>query len=305
MSPARPPVFLLGPARSGTSMLYKALCLHPGAAWISNWTQRYPARPELSVLNRVAPIVPGLQRRIWFGADGANAYVYNGKRAWWERAFPSAVEGETVYAHCDVQEADPAHRSSRQDSLRTTFATMRRFGGGRSLVTKRIANNRRIPLLVDLFPEGRFVSIIRDGRAVAYSLSRVNWWEEDVVWWYGGTPADWAAEGRDPWELCARNWVEEVSELERGLPAVPTGQALTLSYEGFVADPVATLETVAAFAGLGPSRRWEAQIRRLSFPNQNESWRSRLEPSATETIERFQRDTLLRYGYTLAAPAVI
>ena len=33
--PGTRPVFLLGPARSGTSLLYKALCLHPQAGYFA------------------------------------------------------------------------------------------------------------------------------------------------------------------------------------------------------------------------------------------------------------------------------
>ena len=36
----------------------------------------------------------------------------------------------------------------------------------------------------------RFVVLVRDGRAVAESLSRVDWWETNHVWWYGGTPTN-------------------------------------------------------------------------------------------------------------------
>ena len=74
-----------------------------------------------------------------------------------------------------------------------------------------------IPALAELFPRARFVSIVRDGRAVACSLSRVHWWPDLTVWWYGGTPGRWQEEGRDPWELCARHWVRELAVLEQGL----------------------------------------------------------------------------------------
>ena len=34
-------MFLLGAPRSGTSLLYKCLALNPGAAWVSNWVERF------------------------------------------------------------------------------------------------------------------------------------------------------------------------------------------------------------------------------------------------------------------------
>src|SRR6266542_3077460 len=132
-APDLAPLFIVGAPRSGTSLLYKLLCLHPRAAWISNWGRRAPGQPALAMLNRLAPRLPATRRRAWFGADGGNAYVYGRPRP-----------------------------------------------------------------LVEAFPRARFVNLIRDGRAVAYSLSRVDWWEDGVVWWYGQTPRRWREEGRDP-----------------------------------------------------------------------------------------------------------
>ena len=41
-------VFILGPARSGTTLLYKGLCLHPDVAFISNWSARFPRLPVVA-----------------------------------------------------------------------------------------------------------------------------------------------------------------------------------------------------------------------------------------------------------------
>lgn len=292
------PVFLLGAARSGTSLLYKTLCLHPQAAWISNWVRRYPRFPQLSALNRLCRRLDAQQRRVWFGSSGSNAYVYSNRRSAAERLFPMPVEGETLFVRCGFPDNEAYTPGPAQlDAVRAAFASIRRFGGGRRVVCKRIANNRRIPALVTAFPDARFVEIVRDGRAVAYSLSRVDWWEDGIVAWYGGTPRQWAAEGRDPWELCARNWVEELAEIERGLAAVAAAQVLRISYEGFVSEPVGTLERVAAFAGLPPDDTWTARLRQLRFPDRNEGWLAALQPEVVQLLESVQGSELARRGY--------
>lgn len=293
-------LFLIGAPRSGTSLLYKTLCLHPDAAWISNWVRKYPRVPLLAALNRVSSLAPGLRRRVWFGSD-SNAYVYGGRRSLGERVFPMPVEGEPVFARSGIPDIDGGlpslPRADQVRALRSAFAAIRRFGGGRLFVNKRIANNRRIPLLLEAFPAARFLEIVRDGRAVAYSLSRVDWWPDSVVWWNGTTPRQWAARGLDPWELCARSWVEEVHAIDEGMAAVPSGQRLTIAYEAFLEDPSAAFEAIAAFCGLGPHPRWRRHLSQLHFPNRNEAWRRRLDPSEVATIERIQADTLVRYGY--------
>jgi hypothetical protein len=293
------PAFLLGPARSGTSLLYKALCLHPRAGYIPNWVRKYPAMPALAALNRVPRRLSGARRSVWFGSD-SNAYVYGMRRSSLERLFPMPVEGEPLFTRCGLTqyswETEASPEQQRQ-ALRRAFATLQRASGTDVVISKRIAHNRRIPQLYRAFPEGRFVNIVRDGRAVAYSLSRVDWWEDDIVWWYGDTPRQWRAEGRDPWEICARNWVEELKAIEEGLAVVPDDQCLQITYEGFVANPLGVLRQVAAFAGLPADAGWEAELGRLSFPDRNEAWSKKLDPDVTALVESIQGPSLDRYGY--------
>jgi hypothetical protein len=294
--------FLVGAPRSGTSLLYKVLCLHPQTAWISNWVRRYPGVLPLAALNRIASLAPELRQRVWFGSD-SNAYVYGRAREQWQRMFPMPVEGEPVFARCGIgdggDEQAAAGGSEKANRLRASFAAVRRFGGGRLLVNKRIANNRRIGLLSSAFPDALFVEIVRDGRAVAYSLARVDWWPDSRLWWHSETPREWAARGGDPWELCARCWIEEAEATRGGLARVPPGRVLSISYEGFVADPLATLRKVAGFLGLDENRAWLGRLARLNYPNRNEGWRRALTADEVATIERIQSSELARYGYAL------
>lgn len=292
-------LFLVGVPRSGTSLLYKLLCLHPDSAYISNWMRVLPSLSFIAALNRIPPHFPNARRAAWFGADGANAYNYDHHRSPRERLFPTPIEGEPVYRRCGIDQVEPAGHPNpaRIDRLRTTFQTTRRYGGGRLLVSKYLANNHYIPALVKLFPNARFVEIVRDGRAVAYSLSRVHWWQDSLIWWYGGTPGTWRAEGRDPWELCARYWVRELAVIDEGLTAVPASQRLEMRYEELVAEPIPTARRIAAFAGLPEDPDWTRELGRLSYPNKNESWRTRLAPSAREHVEAIQHGDLRRLGY--------
>ncbi len=294
------PLFIVGAPRSGTSLLYKLLCLHPEAAWISNWSRRAPAVPAVAALNRLARRPSPRRRSIWFGSDAANAYVYGRRRALRERLYPMPVEGEPVYRHCCIGqgEVDKPAQDRQAACLRRTFAGLQRWSGGRVLVSKRIANNQRIPFLTAAFPNARFLHLIRDGRAVAYSLSRVDWWEDGVVWWYGDTPRRWRARGGDPWELVATHWVRELASIEEGLATVAPDRRLELRYEALVGEPNGLLEQVARFAGLPVGAGWQAELNRLSYPNKDEAWRNHLTPEARQRVEAIQREELLRLGYT-------
>ncbi len=298
---AAAPTFLLGPARSGTSLLYRALCLHPDTTYISNYVRRLPRLPEAAALNRLPRRLPERQRSAWF-SEGSNAYVYGTERTYTQRWLPAPVEGEPVFGACGIpQFPDDAARPHHEQvlRLRRAFARLSFADGRRRIISKRIAHNRRIPLLYAAFPSTRFVSLVRDGRAVAASLSKVDWWLDDRVWWYGGTPRKWAAEGGNPWEICARNWVEELRAIESGLADVPAVQVLSLRYEDFMTAPTETLIRIAAYIGLdGADRAWLARLEHIQFPNQAGDWRHSLAAEDVRTIETWQADLLDVFGYS-------
>jgi len=295
-----PELFLLGAARSGTSLLYKCLCLHPEAAWVSNWVRRFPAVPTLGALNRLPARLSGARTAVWFGGGG-NAYVYGAPRRLAERIFPMPVEGEPFFNRHGIAPPGTEAPGGRAgpSTLPAAVASVIRSSGGRVFVSKRIANNWRVPQLAAAFPSARFVELVRDGRAVAYSLSRVDWWEESELVWLPGTPADWRRRGMDPWELCARNWVAELDAIADGIGGLPADRRLRLAYEDFVAAPIEALESVAAFAGLRPSPEWRRRLAALSFPDRNEAWRARLEPDVARRIESFQEAHLKAHGYAV------
>src|SRR5258707_10584061 len=200
------PLFVVGAPRSGTSLAYRALSLHPKAAYISNWLARTPGWPVLSVLNRIPRALPGLRSRYWFGEE-SNAYRYGRRRPLLERLFPAPVEGGPVFNAFGVRDGAATLGSERASALRRALRGPVRYGGGATLVSKRIANNRSLGLLAEGLPDARFVSMMRDGRAVAYSLSRVKWWEESDLWWFCGTPPQRNERGRDESEACAPSLV--------------------------------------------------------------------------------------------------
>jgi hypothetical protein len=295
------PLFILGAPRSGTSLLYKALCLHPDVAYISNWMRRAPRVRALAVVNRLAPRFPRFRRSVWFGPDSANAYVYGARRALLQRLFPMPVEGEPVFQSCGLAPGLPTGPPgpSQITCIQKTFAALRRYAGARLVVSKRIASNQRIPVLAAAFPAARFLHLIRDGRAVAYSLSRVAWWETDVVWWLGTSPAHWQEQGGDPWELRARHWVRELESVDQGLLAVPPDQQLEVRYEDLVDDPLGTVGRVAAFAGLPDDAGWTTELGRLQYPNRNERWREGLDGAVRSRVETIQYEQLRRLGYVV------
>jgi hypothetical protein len=292
-------VFVVGPARSGTTLLYKALCLHPDVAYVSNWVARSGIVP-LAALNRLARRSRRARDRAWFD-DGSNAYVYASRRPLRRRLFPAPVEGEPVYTRAGVARpgGPEPRRVDPRVALPAAFRSIASWGGGAVFVSKRIANNVRIPQLLEIFPGARFVCLSRDGRAVAASLARVDWWADSFVWWYGDTPRSWARDGGDPIEMCARNWVEEVRAIDEGLAQVPDDRILRVRFEDLATDPGDHVGAVASFLGLTDDERWRRRVSELVSGDRVDSWRDRLDGNEIETINAVQQVELEAAGYVV------
>lgn len=81
-----------------------------------------------------------------------------------------------------------------------------------------------------VFPQARFIHIVRDGRDVSLSLENVRW------------------QGWTEYER-ARYWSTVVSHAERAGGRLVAGRFLRVHYEALVLRPEATLEQVCAFLG--------------------------------------------------------
>ena len=138
---------------------------------------------------------------------------------------------------------------------------------------------------------------MRDGRAVALSLSRVDWWPTSTWSGTAARPDRWAAEGGDPWELCARNWVDELAAMERGLEGVPDAQLLRLRYEDLIAEPVRSSTRSRRSPGSPASAPWHEAVGRVRFPDRNDAWRERARRRCAGDDRGGPGTTLERYGY--------
>ncbi len=287
--------FVLGPGRSGTTLLYKLLCLHPEVAYLSNLETRLSWLP-MRLTGRFRLRQPQAKVGHWFN-DHGNAYLVS--RPWMQRFVPNPVEGERVYARLGMPPfPDTGNEAggSTAARFRRAFAQVRAASGARVLVSKRTANNRRIPVLEKIFDGPLYVNLLRDGRDVAVSLSRVAWWPDHRLWWDTDqrTPAEI---GGDALALCARNWTEEVEEIETGLSGVDRARILDVRFEELLAAPVSELSRIYRFLGLTEVEGLEPAIRALGLEYRPGSWSRNLDTNQVALVEQIQGPYLQRLGY--------
>lgn len=279
---ANPYLFLVGSPRSGTTLLKRMLDAHPLLAMTreTHWiTRYYKRRIGLTHDHRTTPaLIPDLFDYHRFEHLGFRQQELEERFA----AEPSVSYAEFVSALFD-------------------FYGERR---GKPLVGDKTPGYvRNIPLLHRLWPQARFIHIIRDGRDVCLSMR--NWRLSERTL---GKFSTW---GDDPVSTIALWWKRHVQlGIEAGR-ALPPGLYMETRYERLIEEPEQSCIELCRFLGLdydkgmlefsdGKTRTdtglsangaWLPPTRGLR------DWRMQMSAMDAERFEAVAGDVLERLGY--------
>jgi hypothetical protein len=164
----------------------------------------------------------------------------------------------------------------------------------------------RARLLAAVFPDAKFVHVLRDGRSVANSYVQVRFWQG-----YRGVPGwtfgELSAEERQGWEaanhswpyLAGLEWNHLMAAFEDSKAEIGADRWLDLRYEDLVARPAEETTAVLRFAGLDT---WPGLERRLAdlevSEGRTDAYRDELRPEDVELLDEILAPTLERWGYT-------
>jgi hypothetical protein len=202
------------------------------------------------------------------------------------------------------------------------------------VIEKTVGSTLRVPFAAAVFPEAKFVHLIRDGRAVTESAMRQ--WQEPLdyrrlmeklrglplrnagyaVWFagnllrgfaagrgggkvwvplYPGLEADVEA-GRDLVEICARQWQVSVETTLEGLAALMPERQIELRYEDLVSGTEA-LQEVAEFCRLKEIGSVLGAHARRVDAQADRKWEHALSEGEKQQMMRVAGPTLQRLGY--------
>jgi hypothetical protein len=265
-----PFVFFLGCGRSGTTLMRACFDAHPDMA-IPTETH-FPLKPPAAWLDvggrpDAARMIADLEPQRWFEGIGR------------ERARLMEATGDEAPA-------------TYADLLRTFFRVYAVSEGKSRYGNKTPKHVYAIPALATLFPEARFVHIVRDGRDVTLSYLEQDFGPSDV-------------------RTAARLWRERVEIGRRSGEARPD-RYVEVRYEDLLADPVKELSRLCAFAdlpfddamldyqereqrralGRDPHRHlWKPPTKGLR------DWRTQMSRADLVLFESIAGDTLRAFGY--------
>lgn len=289
MRDVRKPIIIFGTGRTGSTLLHDMISRHDEVAWLSALCDRYPSRPGLSRALLMAVDYPGfgtiLRKRI------GPAECYN----FWEthcRGFARPFR--------DLLPADVTLRTKVQ--LRGVLSGV--LTSKRKRLVIKITGWPRTGFFSTLFEDAKFIHIMRDGRAAAYSLMHMpNWlgWRGPENWRWGPLPPalleEWERHDRSFVALAGIQWRILMQAAEKARQFARQDSYLEVKYEQLCEEPMIVLEDVARVCELEWSNGFQKELHRYTLRSANHKWREGLTDAQRRELEEVMRPALRRYGY--------
>ncbi|MBC8123129.1 MAG: sulfotransferase [Gemmatimonadaceae bacterium] len=298
------PIFIVGCHRSGTTVLYETLAKHPDLVYFTNGSSLSPHTPIL--INRLMDLMgkraPQVERFVKDGLTVSYATPSEGIRIW-ELYAPEGGD------YC----LDETHANPKMEQyLKLAIKKHLKHFNGKRFLNKNPDNSVRMRYLNKLFPDARFIHIVRDGRAVCNSLLKfreaaaeffgpehrhatngvkVKAWSDIEQYWR-----------TDPAYAAGLVWREVMETVERDSKFITPDRYLEFRYEDFVAAPMDYLEKISRFSEL----RWDKDTERafaqeagkLNLGGRNDAWKKRLKDNDLERLMEIIGPKMREYQYS-------
>lgn len=234
------PVFIVGPPRTGSTLLYQLLVRRYRWCYFSNAMNRFPRTP-LALAKLTLPLggfeAPGDFRSEYGQTNGW--FAPSQGRALWAALLPespSAVEPEAVPG--DVKQ-----------HIRTNVRALQAVCG-RPFINKWPPNSVRVRLLADIFPDALFVRI---SRAIEPTVASILRGRQELCrrgsGWFSVKPPGYREimHKRSPAEQAAWQIAAIERAIDEGTAAVGAERFSRVRYEELTTRPRAVLDAIAAF----------------------------------------------------------
>jgi len=218
--------------------------------------------------------------------------------------------------------------------IRNVFQKIANGSNAETVVEKTCANSLRVPFVNEIFPEARFIHIVRDGRDVVNS-ARKRWTadlELDYIWqkakyipltdipYYGfkylgnrvhrlfsddGQLASWgprfkgideAVQNYSLEEVCAIQWKRCVEKATEQLSELDTDRVFTLNYEDFALNTGEELKEILTFCNIDRSTVNIQELSGMVHSNSEGKWKRQLHDEQVEKIMKILKSTLEKIG---------
>jgi hypothetical protein len=293
MTQLKNPIIIVGTGRCGSTIFHHLFATHPNVMWLSGFSDRYPTKPAVNRWAVTALGNPVIRRILGEKIQPGECYVFWDRHAY---GFSSAFR--------DLLKEDVTPRIKKQ----VRRATEAMLTPARHRLLIKIAGWSRIGFLKEIYPDAKFVHIVRDGRAVASSVLHVDFWRgwRGPQGWNAGmlSPADqavWDGTNQSFVALAGIQWQLRTRAMEAARQRIDPADFYEIKYEEFCEQPIDIFRRVLDFAGLPQSAAFEREIKKASIKNMSNRWRDDLTPDQQKVLDDLLRDDLQHYGYQVTS----
>jgi hypothetical protein len=162
----------------------------------------------------------------------------------------------------------------------------------------------RVGFLKEIFPEAKFIHIVRDARAVVNSFLSVPWW---WGWrgpenWRFGTLSDrekivWDKYHQSFIALASIGWNKMINPIQQDLAGLDEADFLEISYEALCDQTVEIFQQVTSFMDIPYNTEFDKVIQQYSIKNSNSKYFKDLDQNQIACIEDICKEYMMHYGY--------
>lgn len=286
--------FVIGTGRCGSTFVHEVLARHPAFGFVSNIEDNLPWLNRMGRFNSVLYRSP-LGRHTAKGGPRfapSEAYGIIGREV-------SPIYVRPARDLC-ADDVTPwlAQRFQR-------FFADRAAAQGKARFTHKYTGWPRIGFFDRIFPQSRFVHVVRDGRAVVNSWLQMPWWDgyaEPENWLWGPLSAEenerWQRSGRSFVLLAAIGWRRLMEAHAAAGSHLPPQRLLTLRYEDLLAQPRERFMHVIDFMALAATPAFERELARTRVePGRVCAFERDLDRAQLSLIESEIAPLLVQHGY--------
>lgn len=283
------PIVVTGSGRNGSSMFVKIFGAHPGLAWLSPICSKMPSRPWLNRMLVQATEYPVIGAYLRHRTGPQECFPF------WEHCCTGFRETLRDLVAADVTDKNRA----RIPKILSQMLTDKK-----NRLLLKITGWPRIGFLREIFPDAKFIHLLRDGRAVANSCLNVPWWRGwrgPEHWRWGPlSPAhreEWEKHDRSFVALAGIQWNMLMDAMELAKGQLAPENLLEIKFEDVCADPNRLFKQVVEFCELEWSPVFENRLKSYRLKLTNHKWKQELSKDQQRILNDVVREHLVRYGY--------
>ncbi|MBD3208180.1 MAG: hypothetical protein GF370_01870, partial [Candidatus Nealsonbacteria bacterium] len=267
------PIFIIGVAHSGTTILYKMLGMHPDVCWFSQFSARkgsVPGRFKLPFPNKTKLILSAIFPKHGWRKEKKKIKKY----IILQPSEADKVWGYIIPPNSSISEERSVSRM-RKILKKECESWNKRF-----IISKLPRLLSHVSILNKAYPEAKFLHIVRDGRAVALS-NRHKFLKS-------------SKSEKEALLNSAKHWKDSLEKIKK---QKNNTEIMEVRYEDFCSDIHRYLEKMLNFIGLDSNKFPFERCPKNLIPTNKKKWFSNASKEEMRFLEDIQESYLKEYNY--------